>query len=32
MPKTLSAKYHQENKEGQQKKLVIDLKIFLIRK
>ena len=32
MPKNLSAKYYQENKERLQKKLVKDIKIFLKRK
>ena len=32
MPKNLSAKYYQENKERLQKKLVKDIKIFLKKK
>ena len=32
MPKKLSAKYYQENKERLQKKLVKDTKIFLKKK
>ena len=32
MPKTLSAKYYQENNERLQKKLVKDIKIFLEKK
>ena len=32
MPKTLSAKYYQENKERLQKKLAKDIKIFLKKK
>ena len=32
MSKTLSAKYHQQNKERLQKKLVKDIKIFLKKK
>ena len=32
MSKTLSAKYHQENKERLQKKLAKDIKIFLKKK
>ena len=32
MPKNLSAKYYQENKERLQKKLVKDTKIFLKKK
>ena len=32
MPKNLSAKYYQENKERLQKKLVKDTKIFLRKK
>ena len=32
MPKSLSAKYYQENKKRLQKKLVKDIKIFLKKK
>ena len=32
MSENLSAKYYQENKERQQKKLVKDIKIFLKKK
>ena len=32
MSKNLSAKYYQENKEGLEKKLVKDIKIFLNKK
>ena len=32
IPKTLSAKYYQENRKALQKKLVKDIKIFLKKK